>query len=132
MKMQDALDIIHNKPKGFMVHLEWDDGRFLRTDYFPNSLNSKEELIPTEWEAWELAERFAKATKGRTRNLYVVDASFNPVKGYEQRKILNYQKQPDNQNNREASAFIADMNKNQFWIMTTLKALGIDPNEVKE
>lgn len=88
MEHQEALDIIHNKPKGFMVHFEWHGDGFLRGDHFP-AKHAGEALIPTEWEAWELANRFARATKGRTCNLYVMDDDFNPVKDYKKREIVN-------------------------------------------
>jgi len=88
MKMQEAMDIINNKPKGFMVHFEWCGDGFLRTDYFPDK-HAGESLIPTEHEAWELADRFARVTKGKTCNIYVVDSQFIPVKDYEIRKIAN-------------------------------------------
>lgn len=86
MKMQEAMDILHNKPKGFRVHFEWCGDGFLRSDYFPNH---GEPLIPTEAEAWELTERFARATQGKTCNLYVVSHDFRPVPGYKARMIEN-------------------------------------------
>ena len=88
MKMQEAMDIINNKPKGFMVSFEWYGDGMLRSDHFPDKHNA-EPLIPTEWEAWELADRFARATKGKTCNIYVTDNTFSPVKDYENRKIIN-------------------------------------------
>lgn len=80
MKSQDALDIIHGKPKGYMVSFEWIEG--IRSDHFPDK-HAGEALIPTEREAWSLAERFARATKGKTCNFLVVDDSYQPVKGRE-------------------------------------------------
>lgn len=88
MKIQDAMDIINNKPKGYMVHFEWCGGGGLRGDYFPDK-HTGERLIQTEWDAWELADRFAKATKGKTCNVYVIDDTFLAVKDYEKRIILN-------------------------------------------
>jgi hypothetical protein len=86
MKLQDALDIMHNKPKGFRVAFEWCGDGFLRSDYFPDR---GEPLIATECEAWDLAERFARVTRKRTCNLCVVDADYRPVPGYEDREIAN-------------------------------------------
>lgn len=88
MKIQEAMDIIHNKPKGFMVSFEWCGDGLLRSDHFPDK-RAGEPLIPTEHEAWELADRFARATKGKTCNLYVVDSSSSPVKDYKKRIIAN-------------------------------------------
>jgi hypothetical protein len=88
MTMQEAMDIINNKPKGYMVVFEWIDGSILKSDYFPDG-DGGEKLIEAEWEAWELANRFAKVTKGRTCNIYVVDDKFSPVEGYEDRQIAN-------------------------------------------
>ena len=88
MKMQEAMDILNNKPKGFMVHFEWCGDGFLRSDYFPDK-HAGEPLIKTEHEAWELARAFAKATKKRTCNLYVVNNDFTPVYGYAAREIAN-------------------------------------------
>ncbi len=86
MKLQDAMDLIHNKPKGFRVSFEWCGDGFLQSDYFPDR---EEPLISTEAEAWELTERFARATKGCTCNLYVTDHKYRPVADYEIRKIEN-------------------------------------------
>lgn len=88
MKMQKVMDTLHNKPEGFMVSFERCGDGFLRSDHFPDE-HAGEALIPTEWEAWELAERFARATRGRTCNLYVTDHNFRPVPGYEKREIKN-------------------------------------------
>ena len=86
--MQEAMDMINNKPKGYMVHFEWCGDGMLRSDYFPDKHNG-ETLIQTEWEAWELVGKFARATKGKTCDLYVIDNTFSPVKDYERRKIIN-------------------------------------------
>ncbi len=88
MKMQAVMDIINNKPEGFMVSFEWCGDGMLKSDYFPDK-HSGENLIPTEWDAWELADRFAKITKGKTCNLYVVDNPYTPVRDYKKRLILN-------------------------------------------
>ncbi len=86
MKMQAVLDIIHNKPKGFMVDFDWLEGGGWRGDHFPDK-HAGEPLIPTEDGAWELAERFARATEGKTCHIYVVDSDFCPVPGYKSREI---------------------------------------------
>jgi hypothetical protein len=86
MKLQDAMDLIHNRPQGFRVAFEWCGDEFLRSDYFPDR---EESLISTEAEAWELADRFARVTRGRTCNLYVVDYRYMPVTDYKLRKIAN-------------------------------------------
>ena len=88
MKMQEAMNEINNKPKGYMVSFEWYGDGFLRSDHFPDK-HGGEALIETESEAWELADRFARATKGKTCNLYVVGHNFTPVEGYKDRYILN-------------------------------------------
>lgn len=88
MTMQEVMNIIYNKPKGYKVSFEWIDGGMLKSDYFPTGSES-DPLIPTEHEAWELADRFARATVGETCNLYVVSSDHSPVSGYEKRKIKN-------------------------------------------
>ena len=88
MKLQEAMDIINNKPEGYMVDFEWCGDGLLRSDHFPDK-HAGEQLIPTEWEAWGLASRFARATKGKTCNICVTDHNFNPVEGYKSREIIN-------------------------------------------
>lgn len=88
MKMQDAMDLIHGKPNGYMVHFEWIKSPFLNSDYFPDK-HAGETLIPHEHEAWELAERFSRVTKGRTCDIYVIDDRFMPVNDYQLRMIKN-------------------------------------------
>ncbi len=87
MKMQDALNEIH-APCGYMVHFEWWGDGLLRSDHFPDK-GAGEPLIETEDEAWDLAERFSEATKGRTCDLYVVRDDYTPVVGYKDRRITN-------------------------------------------
>jgi len=86
MKMQEAKDLMNNKPRGFMVSFDWYGDGFLTSDHFPDK-HAGEKLIRSEHEAWELARDFARATKGRTCNLYVIDSEFKPVNGYRDRKI---------------------------------------------
>ncbi len=88
MKMNDALGIINNKSGRYMVHFEWCGDGFLRSDYFPDKF-AGEDLIDTEAEAWLLASEFARATVGRTCNVYVIDSDFRPVDNYEARLIAN-------------------------------------------
>jgi len=89
MKFQEALDIIEIKEKGFMVSFEKREGGILSSDHFPDKL-AGEELIPTLDEAWELAERFAKATDDTYVNIYVVDKNFAPVVNYERSILKKY------------------------------------------
>lgn len=88
MKMQQAMDLMNNKPAGFMVSFEWCGDGMLRSDHFPDK-HTGEQLIPTEWEAWELARTFAKVMRGKVCNLYVVGSDFVPVKDYDSRRIEN-------------------------------------------
>ena len=71
-----------------MVSFEWYGDGFLRSDHFPDK-HADEPLIESEHEAWELARAFARATKGKTCNLYVVDSKFVPVADYDKRKMSN-------------------------------------------
>lgn len=86
--MQEVYNILHNKKSGFMVHFEWYGDGFFKSDHFPDK-HAGEELINTESEAWELAERFAKCLKGKICNLYVMNSDFSAVDNYKQREILN-------------------------------------------
>ena len=88
MKLKEAMEIIGNKPKGFMVHFEKVQGSILASDYFPDK-HGGEALIKTELEAWELAERFAEVTFGKCIDIYVIDHTFSPVKDYALKKIIN-------------------------------------------
>jgi hypothetical protein len=86
MKLKEALDLIEADKK-FRVHFEWIKGTTLHGDYFPD--NNEDPLV-TEEEAWELAKKFARATKGQTCNIYVIDAiNYTPVPNYETKKIKN-------------------------------------------
>ena len=89
MKMQDAIKIIDDAEKqGFMVSFEHAKGGMLLGDYFPDK-HAGEKLIESEEIAWLLARQFAAKTRGKCVNIYVVDANFNPVKGYRERTIKN-------------------------------------------
>ena len=89
MKFQEALDIINVKENGYMVSFEVRERGVLRSDHFPDK-HANELLIPTEEEAWNLAERFAKATGSEVVNIYVIDHAFSPVKGYTNKKLKTY------------------------------------------
>lgn len=88
MTMKQVLDVLNNRPEGFMVSFEWWGDGGLTSDYFPDR-KAGDLLIPTEHEAWELARTFARATKGSTCNLRVVNDQHIPVKDYEKREIKN-------------------------------------------
>ena len=80
MKMKDALQVIEgsNKVFGFMVSFERTGGGMLRSDHFPDK-HRGEKLIELEDEAWELARKFAKKTRKKCVNIYVVDQDFSPT-----------------------------------------------------
>lgn len=85
MKMKDAMAIIDIAESGFMVtfeKVEGESGGILASDHFPDK-HAGEPLIKTEHEAWELANRFARATHpDKIVNIYVIEQDFVPVKGY--------------------------------------------------
>lgn len=89
MKMQEALQIIEAKESGFMISFEKREGGLLKGDYFPDK-HDNEELIATEDEAWEMAEKFAKATDDTYVNIYVINHHFSPVKGYDKKAFKRY------------------------------------------
>lgn len=90
MKLNEALAIINGKKrKGYMVHFEVREGGVLRSDYFPDK-HEREPLIQTEEEAWSLAKRFADSTDENTVNIYVVDNTFSPVSGYDNKRLKRY------------------------------------------
>jgi len=89
MRLDEAKKAIYEgvKPRGYRVAFERVEGRILAGDHFPER---DEPPFKHEAEAWEWAEKFAKATKGRNVNLYVVDAeTWVPVPDYVSRKIDN-------------------------------------------
>lgn len=89
MLMHEALRIINEpKPMGYMVSFERKEGLILAGDYFPDK-HRGDPLIPTEEEAWMLAQKFAARTVGKCVNVYVITHDFVPVPGYEARKIEN-------------------------------------------
>lgn len=89
MNMQDAMEIIEGRKRGFLVHLEHMRGGMLHSDYFPD-VRGGDEPIETEEEAWRMATQFASKTRGKCVNLYAVHShDFTPVPGYMGRKIEN-------------------------------------------
>jgi hypothetical protein len=91
MKMKDALSLINEKREtGFMVCFDWIKGSILESDHFPDK-HGGEKLIKTEEKAWELARNFAKATRGKTCDVYVIDENFEPVASYKTNIIKNRQ-----------------------------------------
>jgi hypothetical protein len=83
MKMEDAKKIMEQKI-GFYVTFEIIDGAVLTSDHFPENT---EELIPTEEEAWDLAQKFASKTQRKCVNIYVLDQDFRPVISYSSRML---------------------------------------------
>jgi len=90
MLMHEAMRIINDEqnPMGYMVSFERKEGRFLTSDHFPDKRRG-DILIPTEEEAWVLAQKFAARTVGKCVNVYVISHDFVPVPGYKARKIEN-------------------------------------------
>ena len=88
MMMERANEIIRDGlvPKGFMVSFEKLCPPFLDSDHFPDK-HAGERLIPTEEEAWEIAEAFARKTRDKFFNICVVDGDFRPVSGYRARML---------------------------------------------
>jgi len=87
MKMAEAMEIINNAP-GFMVHFNRIEGNCLTGDHFPDG-RAGEDLIETEEEAWDLANKFAASTKGKCVDIYVIRPNYTPVKDYKSRGIDN-------------------------------------------
>lgn len=88
MKMAEAKKIMNATPD-YMVSFEHVEGGMLRSDYFPDKY-AGEPLIPTEEEAWQLAQRFATATRGKCVNIHIIKGvDFTPVNGYRKRMIEN-------------------------------------------
>ena len=91
MKTKEAMKIMDDgwvrRLKGYRVHFQKRvDGEWA-TDYFPDM---EEKPMPSDISTWELARRFAEATKpeksentdGDVVNVYVVDDAGDPVKHY--------------------------------------------------
>lgn len=89
MKLSEAMRIIESGPSGYMVTFERVDGPVLVSDHFPD-VRAGEPPIPTEDEAWNLAERFAASTRGKCVYVYVIRREdFTPVSDYKSRMIVN-------------------------------------------
>ena len=88
MKMSEVLAIINERSQGFLVSFERKQGCILAHDYFPDR-SAGDSLIKTEKEAWRWARDFAKKTKGRFINIYVVDHNYIPVPSYKEKMIEN-------------------------------------------
>ena len=100
MKTKDAMKIIDDgwvrRLKGFRVHFQKRIDSDWVTDYFPGE---EDKPLTSEISAWELARRFAEATKSDgpeigesdSFNIYVVDDLGNPIPFYgtNEPKILN-------------------------------------------
>ena len=91
MKLQEALDIIENsKKEWFMVAFEKRDRSMLTSGHFPD-VHAGEAGIETEDEAWDLARKFAAATKALEYvNIYVIGKDFAPVADYNRHKMHAY------------------------------------------
>ena len=101
MKLVEAMKVIDDgwvrRLKGYRVHFQKRENSQWVTDYFPDQ---EAKPITSEISMWELARRFAEATRsegpeandGDIVNIYVVDDLGNPVKFYatNQPKIFNY------------------------------------------
>jgi len=89
MKHDEALKIINEGlDSGFMVSFEWVRNGGLISDHFPDK-HAGEKLIETEEEAWKLVRKFARKTKGKCVNIYVIKSDFKPVEGYKSQYIKN-------------------------------------------
>ncbi len=100
METMEAMKIIDDgwkrRLKGFRVHFQRRDNSQWITDYFPDK---EQKPLTSEISAWELARRFAEATKSDDPeigesdmvNIYVVDDLGNPVPFYgtNELEILN-------------------------------------------
>jgi len=89
VKIAEAFKIINGaEPSGFMVSFEWIEDGLLRSDHFPDK-HAGEKLIKDEELAWNLARGFARKTKGRCANIYVIKHDFTPVIDYRDQFIKN-------------------------------------------
>jgi len=84
VKMADAERIMDD---GYRVSFEWRRGMLLSLDYFPEH---GEPLIPTEEDAWRVAEKFAATAPDNICNIYVINRDCRPVDGYEARMMRRY------------------------------------------
>lgn len=91
MKRTDVEAIIERyeapESTGYRVSFDVIEGSMLRSDMVPDR---SEPAIANEAEAWNLAGRLARATRGRFVNFYVIYASnYSPVPGYKKKEIVN-------------------------------------------
>lgn len=64
---------------GYLVHFEHIEGSILRSDYFPD-VKGGEEPFETQEEAMAIGIDYAKVTKGKTCNFYLVRSDkFTPI-----------------------------------------------------
>lgn len=100
MKYKEAISVIkannyksckttNKKETGFMVSFEKRERNVLCSGYFPDK-HAGEALIKTEDEAWYLANKFAQATDDTYVNIYVINHTFSPVSGYNDKKLKRY------------------------------------------
>jgi hypothetical protein len=81
MKLSDVKTAIEAK-HGYLVHFEKIEGSTLAADYFPEA-SSGEEPFETVEDAVAMGAEYAKATKGKTCNFYLVRSdNFKPVNGW--------------------------------------------------
>jgi len=77
MKLIEAKAIMAGKRPAFRVRIEsYDKPGIVLTEYFPESSEPPIESIA---EAYDLAERFARATVGLYFNIYVINEDFTPL-----------------------------------------------------
>jgi len=88
MRMKDAMNVINGNGTGYMVSFERKEGGMLYSDYFPDKTEG-ESLIMSESRAWSLAKQFASKTRGECVNIYVINADFSPVNGFQKQMIDN-------------------------------------------
>lgn len=88
MKFEEAKALIREKA-GYRVEFEKVEAAVLVSDRFPDN---DEETIPTEREAWHLAELFAEAGKDQgIVNVYVIHGDdYTPVAGYKEQELNIY------------------------------------------
>jgi len=85
MRFDDAKEFIRENI-GYRVEFERREGGMLVSDHFPHN---DEETICTQSDAWDYAEKFAKAGKNKgIVNVYVIHGDdYTPVAGYKEKKL---------------------------------------------
>lgn len=98
MKLKDAMAEIEKHEAdlavrpGYRVRFQRREGGMLVSDHFPAR---DEEAIPSEDDAWQLAQRFAATDPDGHSfvNIFVIHAhDWTPVKGYVQRELNGHPK----------------------------------------